>query len=167
MRVETPSSTAELDHTRALMRAFVSWHRARHADDIHLIDRYFDAAAFEEELASLPGKYTPPDGALLLAMENDRPAGCVALRRVNDHACEMKRMFVYPEYHGRGVGRALADAVIESARVLGYRSMVLDTSIHQAEAQRLYRRIGFEPIEPYYDLPDDLREWLVFMELRL
>lgn len=167
MRVATPVTIAELDHTRALMRAFAAWHRARHVDDLHLIDRYFDADAFEAELASLPGRYSPPDGALLLAADADRPAGCVALRRVDDNACEMKRMFVYPEFHGTGVGRALADAVIDAARALGYRSIVLDTSIHQAEAQRLYRRLGFETVEPYYDLPDDLRAWLVFMEMKL
>jgi GNAT superfamily N-acetyltransferase len=79
----------------------------------------------------------------------------------------MKRMFVYPELQGHGIGRALAEAVIDRSRTLGYSSMVLDTSIRQAEAQTLYRRCGFKEIRPYYDLPYDLQKWLVFMELEL
>lgn len=167
LRVAPPSGEAELDDVRALMRAFVDWHRGRHVDDLELIDRYFDATAFEEELASLPGKYAPPQGALLLATLDSRAAGCVALRPISDAVCEMKRMYVYPEFHGKGVGRALAAAVIDEARVLGYGSMVLDTSVRQAEAQGLYRRFGFEVIPPYYELSPDLRDWLVFMELKL
>lgn len=167
LRVVSPSSESELDEVRALMRGFVQWHRSRHVDDLDLIDRYFDSAAFEEELATLPGKYTPPHGALLLATFDSRAAGCVALRQISSGVCEMKRMYVYPAFHGKGVGRALAAAVIDEARALGYSSMVLDTSVRQAEAQRLYRRFGFEIIPPYYELPSDLRDWLVFMELKL
>ena len=151
---------------RGLIRDFHAWHRARHTQDLDLIDRYFDAAEFEEEIATL-GKYMPPDGALLLATLDGEPAGCVALRRIDDTTCEMKRMFVPPELHGRGIGRALADAIIERARELGYASMVLDTSIRQQEAQTLYRKLGFEPTEPYYDMPDDVRDWLVFMRREL
>ena len=92
------------DQVRDLMRAFIGWHRKRHLEDIQLIDQYFDAAAFEEELASLPGKYAPPRGSLLLAMHDGRPAGCVALREIDARACEMKRLFVYPHLHGKGIG---------------------------------------------------------------
>ena len=167
MQVKVPETTGELDQVRALMRAFIAWHRQRHPLDLDLIDSYFDEAAFEQELASLPGEYAPPRGRLLLALIDERGAGCVALRGIDHHACEMKRMFVYPEYHGRGVGRALGEAVIASARQAGYRVMRLDTSIRQSEAQALYGRLGFRPIAPYYDLPDDLRDWLVFMQLEL
>jgi putative acetyltransferase len=161
---ETPQ---QLDQVRDLMRAFTAWHRGRHREDLELIERYFDAAAFENELASLPGKYAPPRGALLLATHEGSPAGCVALREIDADACEMKRMFVYPQFHGKGVGRALAEAVLGEARSIGYRSMLLDTSVRQSEAIALYRRLGFRDIEPYYELPPDLRNWLVFMELRL
>jgi putative acetyltransferase len=167
IEIRTASGPRDLDDVRSLMRAFVAWHRERHADDLELIDRYFDEAAFEEELAALPGKYAPPDGALLLALLDGRAAGCVALRRIDATSCEMKRMFVYPASHGKGVGRALAEAVIDEGRRLAYATMLLDTSIHQAEAQALYRRCGFRDIEPYYELPPDLRDWLVFMELPL
>ena len=79
----------------------------------------------------------------------------------------MKRMFVHPDQQGQGVGRAPAEAVIREARAIGYGRMLLDTSIRQAEAQSLYRGMGFRDIPPYYNLPDDLRAWLVFMELPL
>ncbi|HSJ32546.1 MAG TPA: GNAT family N-acetyltransferase [Longimicrobiales bacterium] len=165
--VQVPATSADLDQVRALLRAFVDWHYDRHRDDARLIDRYFDGAAFEAELASLPGKYAPPDGQLLLATRDAEPAGCVALRGIDRYTCEMKRMFVYPDMQGGGVGRALAEAVLEEARRLGYSSMVLDTSIRQEEAQRLYRRLGFQQTEPYYELPEDVRGWLVFMRYEL
>lgn len=162
-----PASPEQLNEVRNLMRSFVAWHRERHLEDLDLIERYFDKPAFEEELASLPGKYAPPSGVLLLATHQGVAAGCVALRQIDQAACEMKRMFVYPEFHGLGIGRALADAVIEQARTLNYETILLDTSVKQGEAQALYRRCGFRRIGPYYDLPDDIRDWLVFMALPL
>ena len=165
--ITTPTTAEQLDQVRDLMRAFIDWHRHRHLEDIELIDSYFDEAAFEDELASLPGRYAPPGGALLLARYDGEPAACVALKSIDADSCEMKRMFVYTHFHGKGIGRALAEAVIEQARALGYRTMRLDTSIRQREAQRLYRSFGFRETPPYYDLPEPLRDWLVFMELPL
>jgi putative acetyltransferase len=157
----------QIDATRDLMRAFVRWHRNRHQEDLHLIDAYFDEAAFEDELAALPGKYGPPDGSLLLAVHEGEAAGCVALRALDERTCEMKRMFVYDRFRGKGVGRALVEGVLRDARAIGYDLMRLDTSHRQVEALTLYARHGFVRIEPYYELPDDLRRWLVFMELPL
>ncbi len=91
----------------------------------------------------------------------------LSVREIDSASCEMKRMFVYTQFHGKGVGHALADAVINEARALGYRTMRLDTSIRQDEARGLYQRLGFKTIEPYYELPAELRNWLVFMELSL
>ena len=161
------STPEQLDQVRGLMRAFVAWHRQRHTDDLQLIDDYFDANAFEEELASLPGKYSPPLGRLLLARHDIEPAGCVALRQLDDQVCEMKRMFVPSHLRGVGVGRVLANAVIDEARTIGYSVMRLDTSIRQVEAQRLYEGFGFVRTEPYYELPEEMAAWLVFMELQL
>jgi ribosomal protein S18 acetylase RimI-like enzyme len=79
----------------------------------------------------------------------------------------MKRMFVYPRFRGQGSGLALATRLIENARAAGYRAIRLDTSIRQAEAIGLYSRLGFRIIEPYYELPQNMRDWLVFMELEL
>jgi len=165
--VQVPVTSAQLDQVRSLMRSFIAWHKERHREDIHLIDAYFDADAFEQELASLPGKYAPPHGQLLLATVDGSPACCVALRQIDAGCCEMKRMFVYTQFHGQGVGRALAEAIVKAAKALGYRTMRLDTSIRQSEAKGLYRRLGFRPIEPYYQVPEDMKNWLVFMELAL
>ena len=165
--VQVPTTTEQLDQVRSLMRSFVTWHRERHREDLHLIDAYFDARAFEQELASLPGEYAPPRGQLLLATWNGAPAGCVALREIDPASCEMKRMFVYPEFHGKGVGRALADSLLDEARALHYRVMRLDTSFRQDAAIGLYHRLGFKTIEPYYELPAAMKGWLVFMELAL
>jgi len=157
----------EIDAVRDLMRAFVAWHRQRHSEDIALIDRYFDAREFEAELAALPGKYAPPAGRLLLARKDDQAAGCVALRDLGDGVCEMKRMFVPPRLHGQGIGCALAERILSEAKAAGYDRMRLDTSIRQVEAIHLYENAGFVRIAPYYQLPDELKDWLVFMELRL
>lgn len=157
----------QLDDLRGLIRAFVDWHRERHAADTALIDAYFNAKAFEEELAGLPGKYGPPGGLLLLASLDSRPAGCVALRALEADTAEMKRMFVRLEYQGKGVGRALSEALIREARAMGYSRMRLDTSVRQVEALTLYERMGFVRIDPYYDVAPALAKWLVFMELRL
>jgi GNAT superfamily N-acetyltransferase len=165
--VRQASSKAELDDVRFLMRSFVAWHRARHPEHIDLINRYFDEDAFETELDGLPGTYAPPRGSLLIAYRDGKPAGCVALRDLGDGLCEMKRMFVPQEHRGAGVGRDLAVRIVEEARSVGYRAMRLDTSFRQAEAMRLYERLGFRRIAPYYELEADMRDFLVFFELPL
>lgn len=167
VEILVPNSPEQLDQVRDLMRAFVAWHRARHLQDLRLIDDYFDANAFEHELRTLPGEYVPPDGALWLACVDAQPAGCVALRRIDAQACEMKRMFLYPQFHGQGIGRALGESIIRAGKAAGYSVMRLDTSVRQTEAQALYEKLGFRRIEPYYELPAALRDWLVFMELPL
>ena len=167
MQILTPSSTAELDQIRALMRAFVAWHRQRHVEDLHLIDRYFDPAAFDAELSGLPDSYARPAGQLLLARIDDEPAGCVALRPIDATSCEMKRMFVDPLRQGQGVGRALARQIIDDARGAGYTQLWLDTSVRQTEALGLYRSLGFQTVEPYYNLPAELAGWLDFLRLEL
>ena len=167
IKIIEATNQEHLDHVRNLIKAFVRWHLNRHLEDIEFTNVYFDPKDLEKELASLPGKYSMPAGRLLLAFYNEQPAGCVALKKINDHSCEMKRMFVYPEFHGKGIGYALAKAIIDEAKKIGYSSMKLDTSIRQIEAQKLYQGFGFKNIEAYYELPEMLKNWLVFMELKL
>lgn len=157
----------QLDQVRGLMHALVNWLRQHYANDIQIINEYFDEKAFAEELEWLPGKYAVPDGQLLLAHYQGQPAGCVGLRRLDDHRCEMKRLFVSTEFQGHRIGRTLVETLIHNARTFGYDSMRLDTGIHQTVAQQLYQSIGFQRIQPYYDVPETLAKGLVFMELTL
>jgi putative acetyltransferase len=106
--------------------------------------------SFDQELAGLPGDYAPPDGRLLLAEYEGRLAGCVALHRLEAEICEMKRLYLRPQFRGKGVGRALAEKVIGEARSIGYRKMRLDTvEPIMKDAVAMYRRLGFREIEPY------------------
>ena len=162
--IRQATDAADLAAVRTLMRRYVGWHYRRHAAHRAMLDRYFDPAAFEAELAALPGRYAPPAGRLLLALVGNEPAGCVALRDLGDGACEMKRMFVAPEHQGRRLGLALAERFLAEATAAGYRVARLDTGPLQHEAHRLYARLGFRRIAPYYDLDAEMAAFLLFME---
>ena len=119
---------------------------------------------FDQELRSLPGEYAPPSGRLLLAWADGELAGCVALRKIDPAACEMKRLYVPPRFRAQGLGRVLATAAIDHARALGYRVMRLDTLPSMRQAIRLYQSLSFRPIAPYRANPVP---GALFMELDL
>lgn len=120
---------------------------------------------YEQEIANhLPGRFGPPAGCLLLAKYKGNPAGCVGLMDLGDDICEMRRLFVRPQYRGLGVGRALAEAIVKQGRNIGYSSMRLNTNRRMPEAKKLYRSLGFEEIEPYEHFEVD---GMFFMELKL
>jgi len=121
---------------------------------------------FEAEMAAMPGKYASPKGVLLIARDGaGRAVGCAALRPLEpDGTCEMKRLYVTAEGRGQKLGKRLVERLFDEARAIGYREMRLDTLPSMLDAQALYRRFGFEPMEPYYDTPV---EGTVFMRKAL
>jgi putative acetyltransferase len=109
---------------------------------------------FDKELADLPGMYAPPAGRLLLATFDQANAGCAGLHPLGGDACEMKRLYVRPEFRGSGLGRRLADTTITEARAIGYERMRLDTIVGKMDrAIALYHRLGFRAIDPYRPNP--------------
>jgi ribosomal protein S18 acetylase RimI-like enzyme len=149
VRIARAESPDQIDEVRRLFREYERFLR---------VNLCFQS--FEAELAGLPGNYAHPAGALLLAMDGPRAAGCVALRRFGDGIGEMKRLFVRPEYRGQGVGRALALRVLQEAIAAGYGFIRLDTLARLKEAMRLYQSLGFKQIKPYYANPlDDVVYW--------
>lgn len=115
---------------------------------------------FEEELASLPGKYAKPIGSILLAKDGNDFVGCVAVRAIKGKTCEMKRLYVKPSAQGKSIGRLLAESIIRKARQLGYNKMQLDTLKRLESAISLYSKLGFKEIKPYYANPlDDVVYW--------
>ncbi|NWJ40047.1 MAG: GNAT family N-acetyltransferase [Geothrix sp.] len=109
--------------------------------------------SFDEEVRRLPGDYAPPAGRLLLAKQDGRPVGCIALRGLSPIRGEMKRLFVRPQGRGLGLGRRLVTRLINEARAAGYAELVLDTLPSMAEAQGLYLAFGFRDIPPYRPNP--------------
>ncbi|MBA2703777.1 MAG: GNAT family N-acetyltransferase [Blastocatellia bacterium] len=154
MELIQPQSPEEIRSARELFEEYASW------IEISLCFQNFD-----KELAGLPGDYAPPGGRLFLAVDGDDVMGGVALREIGDRVGEVKRLYVRPEFRGRGLGRTLTEKLIAEAKQIGYARLRLDTlpgKMDQAIA--MYRSFGFQEIEPYYRNPV---AGATFMELLL
>jgi putative acetyltransferase len=143
-RLVEATGPEDLDQVRSLLRAYAGEWGESIAEALCL-------QGFESELASLPGRYAPPAGRLLLARDDARPIGCVGLRDLGDDICEMKRLYVAPDCRGLGVGRGLVGEVIRWARLAGYARMRLDSTPEMAAALSLYRSFGFLEIARYHE----------------
>jgi ribosomal protein S18 acetylase RimI-like enzyme len=121
--------------------------------------------SFDQELANLPGDYAPPEGRLLLAYHEAEPVGCVALHQLEPGVCEMKRLYLRPQFRGQGAGRSLAERILEEARKTGYRKIRLDTvEPVMKDAVAMYRKLGFKEVAPYRPNPI---AGALYMELEL
>ncbi|MDR7379856.1 GNAT superfamily N-acetyltransferase [Rhodoferax ferrireducens] len=142
----SPTQAEELDATRAIFQEY--------AGQLG-VDLCFQS--FDEELATLPGEYAAPRGALLLALVDGELAGCCALRPLDSadyaNASEMKRLFVRKAFRGFGLGRQLAEAALDAARAAGYSCVLLDTLDDMEAARTLYEELGFAEVPPYYHNP--------------
>jgi len=154
MEIVQAQSSQAVQHARELFQEYAAWL------GISLCFQNFD-----QELAELPGEYMPTSGRLLLAQQDSDIAGCVALRKIDEGTCEMKRLFVRPNFRGKGLGRRLTESIIKEARQIGYERMRLDTLPGWMDrAVAMYRSLGFRDIEPYYHNPV---AGAAFMELLL
>ncbi len=160
MKIWEPNNEEDWELVKELFREYFDWvHREQGID--------LNYQGIDEELASLPGAFSPPAGCLLLAECEGEAAGCVALRPLEAGICEMKRMYVRPQFRKMGIGKALGEQIIREAGNRGYHTMRLDTADTMTAAQSLYRALGFQPTGAYYDLPPEVLKRAVFMEMCL
>lgn len=156
VRVIGAGDTAELEQVRQYFRNYAAW-----------LGVDLSYQNFDEEMASLPGRYTEPQGRLFYAEHEGKGAGCVGIRQLDEGVCELKRLYVDPTCRGLGVGRLLALAAIRAARRIGYRKIMIDTLPAMRIAVRLYRELGFQEAPAYYQtaiegtqfLALDLENW--------
>jgi len=158
-QVRTANQISELER---LLDELEAWDRAMCREIGIDIEKLLDLH-YRRPTADLVAEMAPPDGRLLLAIDDGRALGCGGIRRLDPRMVELVRIYVRPEARGRGVGRALVQALISEARLMGASAVRLETATFMTEAQSLYRSLGFEVIAPYRDVPSELMAAEVFM----
>jgi GNAT superfamily N-acetyltransferase len=166
LEIVLAQTEAQYRQVRELLEEYIAW------DAIQLGQLGLDARAaldfyFSSGKEDLPGVYAPPDGRMFLASYSAQTAGCGAFHRMTADTCEMKRMYVRPEFRGKQIGRRLADTLILAAREAGYSIMRLETTTYLDRAIALYSALGFRTSQPYCTIPEDFRKIVVCMELDL
>ena len=161
--IQQVNGQREIEAVKQLIRDFTNWAvpLTAHIEHVPTFDN------LEAELARLPGEYAPPQGRLLLAQSEGQAAGCIALKRHSPTLCELKRLYVKPEFRGRGIGWQLVDAVLSEARRSRYQRMILDSHISMTKAHDIYGVFGFRETAPPQGFPAELAKEVVFMECDL
>lgn len=148
--IDPAAGPEDLERVRALFLEYAEW-----------LDFDLCFQGFEQELATLPGRYAPPEGGLWLARVGGEVAGVVGLRPLESGTCELKRLWVRPDFRGHGLGRLLTETAIAAGRAAGHRALRLDTVGSQMKtAGALYRDLGFRAIAPYYRNPQPAVSYL-------
>lgn len=158
LKIFPVETNEDIESVKILLEEYLAWM------EIEKLISAQEFQAFQEQLANLLNGFAQPTGCLLVAMYQDENAGCVALRKLTDSICEMKRLYVRKKFRGMGIGRKLAECVIGEARRLGYARIRVHTLRAMEAANTLYEALGFKQISPY---EESLIEGGVFMELKL
>lgn len=164
LTVAQATTEPQIRKTRELLEEYFAFLRTEVDTDVEDLDDVAPLAGYREEMAGLPGKYAPPEGRLLLAEVDGEPAGCVAFYKLADGVCEVKRLWARPRFRGQKVGRALMETLVAEARAAGYDSMLLSVVNILKAAHALYLSVGFEPTEPYYQMPPAMMAREIFMK---
>lgn len=160
-------TASDYESFAVLVREYVGWCRTRYEHDAWFVEKVFGYQDLDQELRELATAYGPPNGKTLLVRSGDQVSGAGAFHRLPDGTCEMKRLYVSQRFKGQGMGRRLAEALIDAARGDGFELMRLDTGNLLKEAITMYRKLGFKECAPHLEYPEKLLPYLVFMELQL
>jgi putative acetyltransferase len=163
LTIDALDNSQQAEAARALMRGYFSWFFAL----VPGSDQVEAFRGWEQELVQLPAPYVAPSGCFLLAKDAGQACGCVALKEVDRSTAEIKRLYVDPPYRGRAIGQQLVQSVLQKARSLGYRRMLLDSHCSMVQAHAVYRAAGFLDVAAPPDFPEELKPVVVFMALDL
>ena len=163
LTISQVESDAQIAAVQELIREYTAWAFTLAAGS----DQAPTFQGLEEELATLPGIYSPPAGRLLLARYGAEPAGCIALKGHNATTSELKRLYVRPKFRGLYIGRRLVNRLVAEARQAGYERIVLDSHHSMKKAHALYETVGFKQVSAPADFPEALKPVVVFMECDL
>jgi len=169
IEIVTAQSGQALEHLIQLSQEYVDWMVAEirvHYPDLSL-DEFTSEHDYDDVRKKFPGEHVPPQGCLLVALNNGEACGCVALGKLTDSVGELRTLYVRPACRGTGVGRKLVEAALKQAQSFGYSVVRLDTLEFMDSAQKLYRSFGFRDIPPYLDMSDSLKRHICFLELKL
>lgn len=167
LTIHEATSTLDVAAFGGLISEYVAWCRERYKNDTWLVEMAFGHQGLDAELLHLTDIYGPPNGRMLVAEDALEILGGVALKRVDDETCEMKRLFVRSAANGRGLGRKLCLALMQAAVRDGYSRMRLDTTRDMVEAINLYKSFGFRIVDPFIAYPERMQPMVVFMERSL
>ena len=164
LTISQVQSKKEIKAAQELLREYISWWAQVEPEDFAQAPTFLD---WEKDINTLRGIFVPPAGRLLLAMQDGQAAGCICLKSHDSTTAELKRLYVRPAFRGQNIGWQLVNVLIDEARQSGYRRIVLDTHGSMKKAQAIYEALGFSVVSTPDDIPDTLKQFIVFMEYNI